>query len=512
VPVERAVHLTLVVLASIGAFVGSFGYPGSPAAFWTFHGSWVLFTWLASRPPYRYGVLALAAFFFLGFWLKLLVHLVADISFIEPIGRFDGSAERWDSALWIIAAAFLGGALARALDVWRNGAAADNAALTPRVPALFVRHRLAVWTVTMVVTAGFIVWNIFGAFLMIGVTIRTLLPLRLHMLVAFWLLFGSSAWIALLLSWERALRGRLEPSWIFVAAAEGLLASISMLSRSVYLFRLFPYVLVLVTRPDVIRRPGLPRAAVGTMLLTGGLAASVGASIFTRAWIFPPGPLRSPVASVASARAGGPQAHGASAAGAATGAATEATKQAAKEAAAEAAKQAAARQREQALFSQRRQVPRLLVGRWVGLEGVLATSSDTGRGAQLFRTMLTEHPSRGVDSVYQRVSRSTYTKQEGFTFLTLAGIVGILASSGSAIVAGLGMFAVIAALTLLDGLALRMTGSALVAASVGVGAANLVAQMNFPYNTAVLFGEMVVMLLIFGALTRVLPEALLPKA
>ena len=139
-PVERAVRLILVALCTIGAFAASFAYPGSPAAFWTFHGSWLLFTWLASRPPYRYGVLALAAFFFLGFWLKLMVHLVADISFIEPIGRFDRSAERWDGALWLIAAAFCGGAIARGFDVWRNGRSAGvGAAATPRVPELFVR-------------------------------------------------------------------------------------------------------------------------------------------------------------------------------------------------------------------------------------------------------------------------------------------------------------------------------------------------------------------------------------
>lgn len=475
----RRIDLILVVLASIGALAGSLFYPGSPAAFWTFHASWVLFAWLASRPPYRYGVLALAAFFSLGFWLKLLVHLTAGVAFIEPIGRFDGSAGRWDGALWLIAAAFTGGALARALDVWRHGRAGTvGEELARRVPALFVRRRLMVWTVTMVVVAVTIVWNISAAFVMIGVNLRSPLPLRLHIPIAFWLMFGSPVWIALLLTWERALRGRLESSWIFVAAAEGLPASIAMLSRSVYLFRLFPYLLVLVMRPDIIRRPGPPRAALGALLLMCGLVVSVGSSMFTRAAIFPaPGP------------ANGISAEAPSASPAAI----------------------ATRERERALRGQRLQLPRLLVGRWVGLEGVLATSSDTERGARLFQTMVTEHASRGVDSAYQRLSRAQYTKQEGFTFLTLAGVIGILAASGSAIVAAIGMFAVVTALTLLDALALKMTGSALVAASVGVSTANLVAQMTFPRNTAVLCGEMVVMLLVFGALIRVLPAAAITK-
>jgi hypothetical protein len=518
--VERFISLIAIALATVAATVAAAvavaSYPGSALAFWTFHAACVLFISLASRRPYRYGVLALAAFFALGFWVKLVVHLTTGARFVEPIGGFDGSAAKWDAALCLIAAALAGGSVARALDIWwwrRKGIPPPEIV---RLPALFVRHRRTVWTVTVMVTAGIIVWNLFGAFAMIGVNLRTYLPLRLHIIIAFWLLFGCSAWFALLLTWERALRGTLDPSWLLIVVAEALPASITILSRSVYLFRIFPYLLLQVTRPDVIRRPSMPRAAAGAAVLTAGLMLSVGASVYTRAWVYPPAIMPPLVTTVASGGVPGkadPHADGqpkepkrqdgrASRPGKPASASTD------PRVLYDPSRLTDEERRERSLRSQRRQIPQLLVGRWVGLEGVLATTSDAGRGERLFREMLIQHPARGVDSAYQRVSRATYTKQDGFTFLTLAGVVGILASSGSPLVMGLGLLFVIAALTMLDELALRMTGSPLVAASVGVNAGNIIAQMTFPYNTAVLYGEMMAMLIVFGILVRVLPSVL----
>jgi hypothetical protein len=502
--VNRIASLILIALTTVAAAVAAGSYPGSAAAFWSFHAACGVFIFLTSLPPYRYGVLALATFFTLGFWVKLITHLMTGVRLIEPIGVFDGSAERWDTAVWLIASAFAGASVARGIDVWWW-----HGTLRPeirRLPALFVNHRRTVWAVTVIVTAGIMVWNLFGAFAMIGVDLRTHLPLRLHIPIAFWLLFGCSAWFALLLTWERALRGTLDASWLLIVVAEALPASITILSRSVYLFRIFPYLLLQVTRPDVIRRPSLPRAAAGALVLAAGLVLSVGASVYTRAWVYPPAIMPPQVTTVA----GTPGKAGARA-GERPGRQDDKRGEPGKAAATDPrvlydpGKLTSEERRERSLRSQRRQIPQLIVGRWVGLEGVLATTSDAGRGERLFREMLAEHPAHGVDSVYQRVARATYAKQSGFTFLTLAGVIGILASSGSPLVMALGLLCVIAALTMLDELALRMTGSPLVAASVGVNAGNIVAQMTFPYNSAVLYGEMVVMLILFGILVRVLP-------
>jgi hypothetical protein len=500
--VERFLHLILIGLATLVAAFASSHYRGSAAAFWTFHAASILFTWLASRRPHRYGVLALGAFLVLGFWVKLMAHLTMGASLIEPTGLFDGSGDQWDAALWLVASALAGGSIARALDVqWRRRNAAPPVEIV-RVPALFVRHRRAVWTVTVIVTLGLIVWNLSGAFAMIGVNLRTYLPLRLHIVVAFWLLFGSSAWFALLLAWEAALRGTLRPSWILIVAAEALPASITILSRSVYLFRILPYLLLQATRPDIISRPSLPRAAAGALILAAGMVLSVGASTYTRAYLHPPAIM--PPLQPATAGTPGKAGRDAVARPGQQGR-TDHTASPDPRVVYDPSKLTPEERRERSLRSQRSQIPRLFVGRWIGLEGVLATSSDGRHGQQLFREMLTEDPARGVDSVYQRVARTRYTRQEGFTFLTLAGVIGVLASSGSPVVTALGLLFAIAALTLLDELALRMTGSVLVAASVGVNAGNLVAQMTFPYNTAVLYGEMVAMLILFGILVRMLP-------
>jgi hypothetical protein len=495
----------LIIVATLCAGLAFLAYPGTAGPFWIFHGAFMLFAWLAFRPPYRYGVIALAAFLILGHWIKLMVHLLTGVPFIEPVGAFDGSGAVWDRALGLIAAALLGAAVARALDLWWRPVAVP---VRPSVPDLFVRHRRLVWTATWLAFGALVVWNLFGAFLMIGVNTRQLLPLRLHIALACWLLFGSGVWMALLLTWERARRGPLHPGWMLVPAAEGLVASASMLSRSVYIFRLIPYLLLLLTRRDVIRRPSLPQAGAGAALLGVGLAASLAASIVTRAIAYPP--VKMPATHSASAsgheqddagrpstemggaktdpRTGQGTSGSAGAAGSRTGRGTK-----------------SAEQRQQAYRSQWIQFPSLFLARWIGLEGVLVFSSSAERGWPLFGAVLRESPALGVDTHYQRLSNATYTKLQGFTFLTLAGVIGILSSSGTLLGAGAGLFAIVAILILLDELALRATGSVLVASSIGVSAANIVAQMNFPYNTAIIGIEMAVLLLGLGMVLRWLP-------
>src|SRR5690606_4146313 len=76
------------------------------------------------------------------------------------------------------------------------------------------------------------------------------------------------------------------------------------------------------------------------------------------------------------------------------------------------------------------EVGTLFLDRWTGLEGVLVvTGSD--RGTDVLAEILQEDPHRGTESIYQKMAEAHYEPQERFTFLTLAGVIALLATADS---------------------------------------------------------------------------------
>ncbi len=123
-----------------------------------------------------------------------------------------------------------------------------------------------------------------------------------------------------------------------------------------------------------------------------------------------------------------------------------------------------------------------------------------------------EDPNRGVDAIYQRLAGTRYRREQGFTFLTLAGGVALLAMAGSPGVVFLGM----AVLTMLgivtEAFARRALGDELVPAVVGVGMAFWIAQATFPRLLGAFFVELWITLLLLGWLTRRLRAVPAPNA
>src|SRR5437588_4024604 len=81
------------------AIGGLIGYPGSPLIYILFS---LCFLFLLSDGLYRQlslGYAFLVVFLWLGFWLKLIVHLWLKYQYLEPIGYFDGMPEEWDTVL-----------------------------------------------------------------------------------------------------------------------------------------------------------------------------------------------------------------------------------------------------------------------------------------------------------------------------------------------------------------------------------------------------------------------------
>jgi hypothetical protein len=137
-----------------------------------------------------------------------------------------------------------------------------------------------------------------------------------------------------------------------------------------------------------------------------------------------------------------------------------------------------------------RQLGALVIDRWVGLEGVLAIVSYPSRDLSLLVNAVTEDPRAGVESTYQKLAGTRYKRSDTFTFLTVPGVVALLALSGSLLCVFAGMFGIGVLVLGTEIVADRWFRNDFLLSIIGASMAYVVCQMNFPYLTAIYFGQL----------------------
>ncbi|MDQ7843999.1 MAG: hypothetical protein QN141_11545 [Armatimonadota bacterium] len=433
----------MLVLAAVVLLVaGSLPrYPGSLWVLVAFHLAFFVLAILAVLPPYVDAYVFLTGFMVLGFWVKLMAHLLLGFRFAEPVGAFDYSPAQWDRALTAAAAAAAGAALFRLgylLAVRRKvvGDAPPSAG-----PGWYHGRPVEIWALAAFLTLILYLVNFRFAFFQIGVVPKLTLPPGLNAVVA-WMVFagGPLAW-TLLAEWELARRPERFAPLVWSVCLLALVASVSTASRGTTIFLFAAYGCAL-----ALHRPGQLRKLVQTwrwrlpVVLTATLALSLTlVSVFRMTtYVLPRGTLDG--------------------------------------------------------NEMARQVLTLPVARWVGLEGLLSVSASTQRSLALLVEGIREDPKRGVHSIYQKLAGSPYEARDGFIYLTLPGAPAILYYSGSVAIVLAGMCFFTAALTAVEALAARVTSSRFLVALLGVLTANAVSQMSFPYLWMVFMAETLVAL------------------
>jgi hypothetical protein len=447
--VARAVAIALGVVALALAVMGAVRYPGSPVVYAFFTLSMFTFVGLAFPAPRLYVYSFVAIFLGMGLWAKTMVHTIWAPSFLEPTGDFGNSPREWDQALLAMAAAVLGVAAVRAahLCLRRRRAARPYAAAD--APAWFTSHRRALWLATFVAVAAVNAANLAFAFYQIGVNPKWLLPLRLHVLLAWLVNIGFALWIAALLWWDYRAHPTTLLRNIVIAFLEALASSVSAFSRILYLVHAVPYGLALLEERK--RLAGAARRATLVIVAACFVAcfvASLAAVFVLRASYYP--------SNADLAR------------------------------------------------NVKLEIPQLIVRRWIGLEGVLAVGAVPGRNASLLAAALVESPKTGAASLYQRIARNRYQLDEThtFLFLTNAGPVAVLWFSGSLLVVGLGMAIGMALLVATEELAAAWTGNPFLLALAGAALANVVCQTTYFYLTLIFTAQMWLALALIAVLSR----------
>jgi hypothetical protein len=139
-----------------------------------------------------------------------------------------------------------------------------------------------------------------------------------------------------------------------------------------------------------------------------------------------------------------------------------------------------------------KQLPAMVVHRWVGLEGVLTVGAVANRSMDLLVTAIADNPKMAGQTLFQRVARVPYLADDPkrFTFLSNAGPVAILLFSGSFAVVFIGMALIGVVLVLTEEAARSWTGNPFLLAVAGAALANVVSQTTFFYLSLIFLLQM----------------------
>lgn len=435
-------------------------YPGNPGPLLLFMLSFPAMLAIGLLKPRSFVYLFFSLFLFLGFWLKFVAHIFFGLELLEPVGVFNGSPQAWDRALIAASAVALGVMVARGGHiVWSRGRSRVNR--EQQVPVWYASRRVPLWTCTLSLMLLLNLWNGWAAFYQIGVNPRLVFPAHLNVGAAWFINLGFALWLAALVNWELCRVNSRPLPVLALPVMEGVVASASTLSRLVFLLHTLPYLVVVWQR----RSGGSTLEGKGKVffaaILALGFLISVSLVQVGRSVIY-----FSPSAETML-----------------RGAAVT-TKEVQRVASTAAIY----------IPQMMQQLPWLIVGRWVGLEGVLAVSSYPATGAQLLMQGVTEKPRLGDTSLYQNIAHASYKETEHFSFLTLPGIAGVLLYSGSALLVGGGL-AVVTLLLIGAELVIEVwLPNPFLLSVTAVAMANVVCQLNFPYLTLVFFIELAVTL------------------
>ena len=459
---NKLVVLTAAILAAAASAAAIAVYPGSIPAFLVFDASYLALVLLLFPKPRLYSYTFFAIMLFLGFWLKTMMHLIFGQDFLEPVGAFDGRGESWDRALAAATCGALGAIAARVvhLVVGRmNPNNHDRAENLRPAPSWYRLLRKPVWILSVVLMLGLNLVNYQLAFYQVGVHPKLILPMHLNVFPAWLINVGFSLWFATLIFWEFRLHPQSLRWLLFIPIAESLASSLSVLSRSFFLFHTAPYVLALVERWKLMGRFLTGNwTRVLAPLWIACFVVSIAAVSLLRVQIYQP-----ETGSAAATAATTPTSHG----------------------------------RLKSIFLQR----------WIGLEGVLAISSYPGVGFGLLREAIGEDPKKGTDTLYQHISNSQYIGYQafqGFTFLNPAGVIAILFFSGSLLAVAAGMAMITSLLIGTELISGFITGNDFLRSVIGLSTANVICQLNFPYLGAIFFAQLWVALAFIWSL-QILP-------
>jgi len=500
----------LGLLVILGVFALASYYPGRTVTLVLFGAAsfCALAPAVAFQPSFY--LLFTSAFLFLGFWAKCVVHFLLNVPFIEPIGNFDNSAAEWDRALEFACAGLSGVAAATLISV----------ICLPNLLSRTTSHRLSIaasaikylfWVSLIIVIIMFGV-NYYYAIIKIGFVPKLNLHPYAYVIFSFIVSWGGILWLLSLTLWL-TLAGQWKPTALFyVSAVEGAFASLSMGSRSQMILHVLPAIgtyLVCARAANCSSLAGIDKVKV-LLVVASMFGCSLTAVSLDRAVRFldaTPTVTAEELPTAQGCEQAVPSCETSPKSELDTSKQVEGDHSSPsktvllKKARTKSATRDEPSTGDKSIFWSIRFIPhelsRLVIMRWVGIEGVLVTTSvPDSLSSQLLQDGLFEFPSAGVDAIYQRMSASSYQRFSNFVFMTIPGPIAISSYSGSLSFTFIAMFTIALLFHCVEYFALLATRNTATAATAGVALAYMTIQMNFPrtvfFFTLELLGAIIV--------------------
>jgi len=432
----------LILPAVLAVPLGALFYPGQLSCFLLFSVTFFAVLYSAFVLPFQYSHLFLAIPWFLGFWLKLVIHFVlADFGlmsaarYVEPTGKFDCSVVAWDQVLITASVGGLGYLLGRLLVV-PLVTKSDESRTEIEPPPWYRTLRMPLWVLVTVSFVAIIYTNAETGLIVRGYVPRIQLPWPLGALFSWTTDIGFALVLSVLAVWDRGLGAGLMRGF-FALCVEGAIISIQTNSRGIYLFHTLPALV------SEARRPTTTRSAISkaALFLSIWLAGAATIPLLTTG-------LRAFGENVVLAKTAQDDVP-ASAAPTLTATRSDETTTT--------SDTICSVKLEPSLLPAnptRFEIVksffiyavqgggRLIIDRWPGMEGLMATQSYPSRGWDLLRTAAFQRRTYGMVDIYtQTIAGSDFTEEQTRKYhnATLAGPIAFLYYSGSWLVVFGGM-------------------------------------------------------------------------
>jgi hypothetical protein len=475
----RIILVCFLLPAVAATAIGALFYPGQLSWFLLFSATFFAVLYSAFVLPFQYSHLFLAIPWFLGFWVKLVVHFafahlgwLEAARYVEPAGRFDGSPTAWDQVIITATVGGLGYLVGR---LFLAPIARRSSKMTKGIkpPQWYRPMRTPLWMLAAIAFVLIVYVNAETGLIVRGYVPRMQLPWPFGALFAWTTDIGFALVLSVMTAWERGLSKG--PTRGFIALClEGAIVSVQTNSRGIYLFH---------TVPALVSEARRSRSALSKL---------VGASLLLGIWLA--GAVAIPVLTT-GLRALGENAVLARTAQVASPAAAPSTSTTSlnsntsviiprsAEAGAPTIPTNSNRLDPSRSFASHvfEDAGRLVIDRWPGLEGLMATQSYPARSLELLKSAAFQRRTFGMVDIYSHaIAGLDFTEEQAKKYhnATLAGPMAFFYYSGSWLFVFAGMALLAILISVLELIWASLVSDPLVVAMSGCYLALVVMQLS----------------------------------
>ncbi len=446
--------MILIICLFVFSLFGIEDYAGSSLQYYVFDFIWL--TLLISCLSFRqnYVLFFLKLMLFLGVWLKFMFYLVLGVKFVEPTGYWKyidvGNLHLyWDrvlmiasyAALGILAADFMFFIFCR-FYYKKSVVSLTSQVESSQVPQWYIKHPNKIWILILCLSLILSCINFATHFYMTGLVPTVIFPYHLNLILTGFMVFFLPLSIGYLMGLDGLSKNF--KHWYYAIIITCII-TITALSRSILVLWMVPCFFIIFK--ENFHSLFTQHKKLISVYVISAIISLVTVSILRGYYFY--GKIL-PAYSTSSME----------------------------------------RNTKLNINIQLNQLLTLPVGRWIGMEGILATTSYPDAGWELFKHSNFQKPSAEKTSLYSEISLSYLNLSKGLAFSSLPGLIGVLNYSNHGLIVGLGTFIICFILSIVQ-FCFHTKLNIYFLSQQGFLMAYFLTELNVPYLGVVNFSEFI---------------------